>query len=285
MPTLNALINSDPTQTATLRKEFSQRLANRFMIVRRAIRIFVVENDGLNLAGGPSVNKRDLTSVIPMPPRFTFPSSAAKVTAFGEWIDAMEEADILRWMERDGQTYLESAYKAGIQRGQYQAKAAGADLPIAMQGDPVGASFAAPIHKDAVELIYTRAFENLKGITNTMSQRISDTLAQGLTDGINPLQMASNLAGRDGVVKKIGLNRARMLARTEVIRAHAESTLNEFERAGLEGVELETELSLAADACDQCEAKAAEGPWSIKDAHGILPIHPNCRCAFRPVVK
>ena len=34
--------------------------------------------------------------------------------------------------------------------------------------------------------------------------------------------------------------------------------------------------------CVICEEIAAEGPYSIEEAQGLLPAHPNCRCAWIP---
>jgi len=34
--------------------------------------------------------------------------------------------------------------------------------------------------------------------------------------------------------------------------------------------------------CEDCEDIAAEGPYDIDTARGLIPAHPNCRCAFIP---
>lgn len=34
--------------------------------------------------------------------------------------------------------------------------------------------------------------------------------------------------------------------------------------------------------CDDCDSIAAEGPYDIETAQGLIPSHPNCRCAFVP---
>jgi hypothetical protein len=36
------------------------------------------------------------------------------------------------------------------------------------------------------------------------------------------------------------------------------------------------------DVCEDCADIAAEGPYSLDDAAGLIPAHPNCRCAFVP---
>ena len=37
--------------------------------------------------------------------------------------------------------------------------------------------------------------------------------------------------------------------------------------------------------CADCEDLAAEGPYSLFEAMGLLPAHPNCRCAFVPFTE
>lgn len=34
--------------------------------------------------------------------------------------------------------------------------------------------------------------------------------------------------------------------------------------------------------CDICDDIAADGPYSLDEAQGLIPAHPNCRCAFVP---
>jgi hypothetical protein len=36
------------------------------------------------------------------------------------------------------------------------------------------------------------------------------------------------------------------------------------------------------DVCDECEDIAGDGPYDLEEAAGLIPAHPNCRCAFVP---
>ena len=76
-----------------------------------------------------------------------------------------------------------------------------------------------------------------------------------------------------------------MLTRTEVINAHAEATLNSYVEAGLEGVTVNAEYTTAGDdkMCPKCVALQGR-PYTIDEARGLIPQHPNCRCAWSPVV-
>lgn len=36
------------------------------------------------------------------------------------------------------------------------------------------------------------------------------------------------------------------------------------------------------DVCEDCEDIAGDGPYTLEEAQGLIPAHPNCRCAFVP---
>lgn len=72
--------------------------------------------------------------------------------------------------------------------------------------------------------------------------------------------------------------RAEMIARTETIAASNEGALRRYERDNVQ----KTEFYPSPDACLACLDLAGEYP--TKEAHGMIPVHPRCRCKFLPVV-
>lgn len=174
-------------------------------------------------------------------------------------------------------TYVESAYSRGLQSAASKLRGAGASV----SGRWVEAAFRRPIHADRLGIAYTRTFSELKGITDAMDQQISRVLAEGLSRGAGPLDIARGIVDR---VDKVGVTRARMLARTEVINAHSEASLNAYQEAGLSGVQVEAEWLTAAGACPVC-VELAEKTYTLEQARGKIPAHPNCRCAFAPLVR
>ena len=73
--------------------------------------------------------------------------------------------------------------------------------------------------------------------------------------------------------------RAKRVARTEVIAANNEGALHRYE---LEGID-KSEFYPAPDACDICLPYAGE-IFLTKESHGIIPVHPSCRCVWLPVI-
>lgn len=270
----------DPTRTTGLRKRFEREMRRRFADLAALIRQAVVDRDvfGLNLK----------TNQLPATGQFQFLTSGEKVSSFMQWLKDEEDRGLLSitpgtplrqaannaWTN----TYIQSSYQAGLVTAGAQLRKAG----VTVEPSWLESAFWRPIHADRAGLIYTRVFEDLTGITNAMDTSISRVLARGLLEGRSPLTIANDIVDR---VEGIGLTRARTLARTEVIAAHAEASLNAYEEAGLEGVTVQAEWLTAGDerVCPDCEDMAGK-TFPISEAHGMIPLHPNCRCVFIPVV-
>ena len=220
---------------------------------------------------------------------FNFPRSSDKVSAFMRWLEDQEYAGILETTrgasmqssaERAWQNvYIRTAYQKGIAQAAGLMRRDGVEVSDRW----IDAGILRPIHADRVGLIYTRAYADLEGITDAMDQKISGELAQGLAEGIGAKALAKRLIDR---VEGIGVTRARALARTETIRAHADGTLNSYEEAGLEGVTVLSEFSTARDnaVCPKCQDLEGQ-TFTLAEARGVIPVHPNCRCAWLPVVE
>lgn len=278
----------DPTRTTGLRIRFEQELNRRFTKLKRDIREAIVVRDVFGLQS-PTVNTIKVAATgLPAPRAFAFPRSNDKVDGFMEWLRKAEDDTIFEiitgtpvrsasqnsWMN----TYIRSAYQKGLSQAASQVRSAGGTVADSW----LDSAFYRPIHADPLGLIYTRAYSELTGITDAMDQQISRVLAQGIAEGRGPQQIARDLNNK---VDGIGRHRARLLARTEIVSAHSEASLNAYEEAGVEGVAVQAEWSTAGDdaVCAQCEAMQGR-TFTMKAAHGLIPLHPNCRCAWLPVI-
>lgn len=297
----------DRTGTGSIRREYEREFVRRFTWLKRQIKRAIVEFDVLGLKDLPTIEgmqfqrsfnrvrfTRDAGPPIQGAPdlphrAFEFRRSGDKVASFMDWLYTAERQGILDvregtplqsasrqvWQNK----YIDTAYQKGIRDAGEKLKTKG---KTDLSGDFISGAFNRPVHADRVGLIYTRAFRDLEGITDEMDKQISRSLAQGIAEGRGPQQIARDLVKK---VDDIGIVRARTLARTEVIAAHAEATLNMYEEAGIEGVEIEAEFTTAGDdaVCPECED--LEGTtYTIEESRGVIPVHPNCRCAFQPVV-
>ena len=73
--------------------------------------------------------------------------------------------------------------------------------------------------------------------------------------------------------------RALRIARTETIMASNEGALWGYEASGV--VE-KVDFYPAPDGCEDCLSLIGE--YTLDEAHGMIPIHPNCRCTYLPIV-
>jgi SPP1 gp7 family putative phage head morphogenesis protein len=137
-------------------------------------------------------------------------------------------------------------------------------------------------HYQTVKQLRTRQFDDMRKITDATAASVSKVLRKAMADGVGPQEAARLINDR---VAKVGITRGRLLARTELISAYNESSLNLYEDAGVKGVDLEPELLTAEDdrVCSICE-DAAQETYTIDDARGVIPLHPNCRCAWAPMI-
>lgn len=265
----------DPTRTGIVRRAWEAEIKRRMARIAKAVREFVGEQDALDLSG--------LKTNAP----FKYRTTSDRVNAFKGFLERQQKKGLLEIQQGPewsgnrawSDVYIESSYKKGIREAANQLKAAGAKVDDTWVQD----GFLRPVHADSVGLVYTRTYTELEGVTAAMASQMSGALAQGMIDGKGPMDIAREMIK---TVKGMGTSRARMIARSETIAAYAESSLNSYEEAGLTGVDVMAELLTAGDSsvCPECDKLAEGGPYTLDRARGMIPVHPNCRCAWKPIV-
>lgn len=297
---LNALLAADPSRTTMVRYRWIVETNKRFRSLKADIRTSIVDNDCFGIQSG-------LQFLAAIPPNaFEFEIDPVKVARFMEWLRTEEEAGILQLVQRarfPGQpntywtnTYIDSAYMRGIRNSDSWLKRAKAGGSVTMQlPGGIEQAMSRPIHADRVALIYSRTYEDLKSVTAVMNSQIRTQISEGLTTGLarglaegkNPRTIARELYKNvEGRVDKIGITRARMVARTEVMNAHNEATMVEYEMAEKAiGQPIMIDVSLGANPCEICVDLEAGSPYERHRAMGLLPAHPNCVCVYLPYIE
>jgi len=180
----------------------------------------------------------------------------------------------------------------------------------AMAGERASALTAGDALRPAVSRVrtlQTMAVTELQGICEAVSQQCVRALASGMLSRQTPNQIARAMAS---VIDTVGKTRSQQLASFITVRAFAASTLDHLRAAGVSHVGILAErvrksgpglLTRDAakkkakkkkwaepsdlvevltagddDVCPTCEDIADEGPYTLDDAEGLIPAHPNC---------
>lgn len=313
MPTFINPLKKDPTRTTMIRRLFAADLARRFRNLIVEIKDFVEGKDALGLGprDHPFLNSRyvdpntppkvalaqDLCGDQPLilnvqPREFQFLTDVDKLKAFNAWFKQRVAAGVLSVPEgTDPQRpwtamYVESAYKMGLVnaymnvRSDVLTKQGLADIS---QEQWLRQTLAAPESISKMQLLATRSYEGLSGITAAMGSEMNRIMAQGIADGSSPSTLAKLLSDR---ITTLTETRALVLARTEIIYVHAEGQLDSFNRLGIQELGVNAEWSTAGDdrVCPQCFAYSGQ-IFTVKEARGLIPLHPQCRCSWIPSEK
>ena len=274
-------LSVDPSRTTSLQWKFEQDLRGRFDILKSRIIKLIVKEDAFGI-------RRATTNELALNQRWQAKTSPEQLLLFEEWLKEQIDETILTQDE-----YWEAYVRQGYEKGAGRAFTDTNKLAATQEGEEAAFyeggkkqflrdSFANPQSIEKVKLLGSRTFADLKGVTDVMSSQIIRSLADSFVEGKGAIEMAKDLSKR---VEGIGKRRATLIARTEVIRAHAEGQLDTFEKMGVEKVGVRAEWSTAGDdrVCPLCQPM--EGTiLSVKTARGIIPRHVQCRCVFIPVM-
>jgi SPP1 gp7 family putative phage head morphogenesis protein len=273
-------VKADPTRTTTLRRVFVTRMTGRFEKFKRHILEYVL---GIDVDAPVGTDRPRPTRNA----RFSFLSTRQQVEAFQAFLQRQTAYYILGTTQQEIENgfwkqYVEEGYRKGAGRAfdDVRRGAAVSDFYRGSRDEFLRSAFARPESIEKVKLLASRVFTDLKGVTEAVSTALSRELLDGLVQGKNPKAIAREIAKK---IDTIGKVRAETIARTEIIRAHAEGQLDAFELLGIEHVGVAVEWSTALDdrVCPLCIP--LEGVvLTIAEARGAIPRHPRCRCSFIP---
>jgi len=251
----------------------------RFRLLKGQILKLIIDEDALGLRSRRT----------PVTNRWQFRSDSEGVEAFHDWVLQQSNEGVIgsnvsgdNWMTN----YIEEAHEKGKARAfddyrkGYAQDASTADFYLGSKQEFLRSAFDRAVSADKVRLLASRAYTDLVNVTATMATQMRRTLTDGIIRGDSPRKVAREL---NRTVDKIGATRARTIARTETIRAHAEGQLDALEKLGVEELGVLVEWSSTGDdrVCQLC--LPLDGvTLKLKEARGMLPRHPNCRCAWIP---
>lgn len=232
--------------------------------------------------------------------RWQFNTTTEQVKAFQKWLRVQFKAVLTSKREEElWRRYIEDGLRKGAGRAfddvrkpfakEYAKDESTRDFYQGSKEQFLRDSFRQPVAKETVKLLAGRTFDDLNGVTEAMSTAMSRTLTDALVQGKNPREVARELNAK---VSGIGETRSLMIARTELIRAHAEGQLTAMEALGVEDVGVAVEwhtshiysVDKKGNPISPCElCIPMEGVvLTIAEARGMIPRHPNCMCSWVP---
>ncbi|WP_050049744.1 minor capsid protein [Halostagnicola sp. A56] len=292
----------DPTQTKTIRQTYAQRLRGAFGRINSTILERVIKDDILGLRDSDvsedqaqqlvetfaGVAPRHELQAVDEPPDLSTVDTDERIERFREWLETAMESEVLEVIDRDENVWVRRAYERGLEDADTNLRQAGLDIE-STDAEAARQLVQMPVHERKLQVLFSRNYAELDGITNAVAQQITRELADGVAAGENPTEMARRISDR---IDKIGKTRSTVLARTETINAHTQATIERYRQQGVDSVGLEPEVQVqtAGDqrVCSQCASVAQGGPWTLDEFEGSEnqpPIHPQCRCTVIPIVN
>lgn len=115
-----------------------------------------------------------------------------------------------------------------------------------------------------------RIYNNTQVLANRLNNLVTDMVLMGRS----PDELKKEIMAEFGV----SYNQASRLIRTETAYAFNQASIDRYKNSNVNKVEVMVE----ADACEQC--LELDGQEFEINCAPILPIHPNCRCCYLPIV-
>jgi len=260
---------NDPLRVLRFRSSYLRQLLSRFGRIRGLLRRSI-GNHAFDVAAAAAIGPRAGTPA----KRGEF-FGAKGPEHFEEWLRDVFSAVLLE--ETDDEEH--EPFYAVLVRGTYR-EAIRRAAKLARRLSVASAAEEDDLLKKEIANDILEQQVILQGIANTAATELRDIAAGAIERGFTTRQLTT------GVVRglEVSVNSSVRFAATEITRIHAEVTLREFGRRGIEEVELEFTLNVhgGAEPCIECETLAGTR-YSVKEASGIIPVHAYCQCGWVPV--
>jgi SPP1 gp7 family putative phage head morphogenesis protein len=259
---------NDPTKTLMIRNRASKEIDRRFSKIRKFVR------DSIN------IGKLVVNVSIVDPDKYVYMRDQDKIPEFNRELQKLIDQEILGltdgtinnenyWLN----VHIGQAYDKGARKVRIAAERAIVNLAKL----PFYSPFINPAHVERAELIYTRVFNDMKNVTDVMRGQMSRVLAEGMLRGENPKKVAKAMINR---VDAIGITRAKLIARTEIVESHNQASIKEAELLENEtGVEIKMQWLTSIDGRERASHRSRHLVIYSRDEALSKLGEPNCRCS------
>jgi hypothetical protein len=266
----------DPSKTTQIQRRYFADWSARAISLQLEIRQFVEAGDafGLDVVEPFTLNAGE----------FRFQTILQKVESFKQWLAGKIES---AFYQTDAQgnpwnaKHIESAYQRAVLKAFRSVRKGDITSEFFLgQRDEFQKSLAVRSGREKLKLLFARAFEEVKGVTSDMAAQLSRIVSDGLSNGDSAKQISKALTDQ---IARTNDSRVKRVVRSQIVHSNAEGNLDTLEDMGIQSVQGLVEfITTSGRPCPICAAKAG-GVYTIAQARGIIPVHPNCQCDWVPV--
>lgn len=271
----------DPSRTLTLRRTFTQWIRKVFSNVISSIRRLIFRDDafGTEKERLPGQQWKD----IPL---------AGKIDRFKQWVSGEMNHQVLgQQQQAQIRRYIEQAYQKGILRAYADIRRDAVTKEGISSQEAIDAfrktkeqfavdTMRSPTGHDRIDAQVKRTVAEIQGATDAMTARMVRRLHDSLAKEENRREITEGVIEDTDYAK----HRSEVTARTEIIRAHADGQLLSMEALDKIDVSVQVEWSASGEACPLC-AEMDGQVFTLIEARGLIPRHPNCLCVLIPTSK
>lgn len=215
---------ADPANQKSNLRRAQIELKKRFERINKAVKGLVSEQKDIQSVS--SVNGKKIVLVYGNKTFYSYDISTERYDSINDFIERLLYGELLESINGQRpqnwfyQSYLSSAYNDAI-RDTIQSSKNMADPnvvgnEISMMVRQLDADAFNPQQVQSLGLVYSRVFNEMKGLTDSMKVDLSETLTRGMASGLGIREITQDIAKRVGV----GFSRAQRISRTEILGAY-----------------------------------------------------------------
>ena len=281
--------SNNPAKNDDIISRWNGKVDTRFNNLKNRITRLVGKNDVFGLSSGATSDaQRTQTNKLD----FSRGTDNTRINQFMVWLRNMEKADKIDIIYNTG--WADPQIRQNFARGgsvaskDVTALTAGTEsgalyTPIGTSGRTLSTFMGQRMSTARIKLAHSRVLNGMRGVTVAMNNQIANVLAEGLTEGIGATAMARRINDR---VDKIGITRAKLIARTESNQIYNEGALMEFDNAsGMIGETVLSQWWATLDNRVRASHLARHGKVFKREDAMLLIGEPNCRCSLLPYIE
>lgn len=291
----NNVHRMDPQRLGLLRRQFLGAVRREFVLLQSEIWNVVVTQDMFGL--------RDIKP-LSMNTQWKYLSLDQQAENFQQTFKQALDHTLLKtgpdgrpWISK----YIDTGYERGIQRTYSDTHRLRRTMQpqwyMAQQQQFLRSTLSSPQGRGKERLVTMRANDQLKGVTDSITQNLSRIVTVGLTTRVQPKVLGHRIIleirgltpkpqpRRKSIVanaKRGNDARSSAIVTTELSYAHSEGQLDAMAQLGLDDIEVMAEWVNGDNPCPDCE-ELESTIWKLEDAYGLIPRHPHCQCCFAAV--